>query len=69
MHFTRVEGYAMLSTVTPTMTCIRLVTKMTSFMYCQRSMEATVEEVPLGVGSMLDDTKQLPIFVTVYIQE
>lgn len=33
------------------------------------SMEATVEEVPLGVGSMLDDTKQLPIFVTVYIQE
>ena len=30
------------------------------------SMEATVEEVPLGAGNTLDDTKQLPIYVAMY---
>ena len=35
-HFTCVEGYAMLSTVTPTMSCIHLNNKMmTSLTYCQ----------------------------------
>jgi len=35
-HFTCVEGYAMLSTVTPTMSCIHLDYKMmTSLTYCQ----------------------------------